>query len=184
MIIFPDTDHPKLHDILHDGAIGVIKTDTLYGLVGRAEDEKVVEKIYSVKHRDTTKPLIVLVADETQLFDPLPAVLSSTIDNYWPGPNSIIFESPSAPKWLRRSGSTVAYRMPANENLKRLLLEVGPLVAPSANREGEPPLEIGLQAEAYFGDEIDFIVDGGLVLDGQPSHLYHVTSGGDMEKVR
>ena len=36
MIIFPDTDHPKLHDILRDGAIGVIKTDTLYGLVGRA----------------------------------------------------------------------------------------------------------------------------------------------------
>lgn len=185
MILIPDIDSPKLVEMLQSGAIGVLRTDTLYGLVASAANQQAVERIYDVKTRNHSKPLIVLIADQSQMFEPAPAALADALAELWPGPNSIIVPSPAAPEWITRGSGTVAYRIPDNPRLVRLLQATGPLVAPSANPEGASPAKSWGEAQGYFGDTVDFYVDGGVVLSEAPSKLYsYLTETGDLEQLR
>ena len=102
----------------------------------------------------------------------------------WPGPNTVIIPSPSAPTWLTRGGKGVSYRMPDNARLRSLLEQTGPLIAPSANPEGMPPARSVGEAQAYFGDNVDFYVDGGVAFSDKPSSLFSMTADGDMEQLR
>src|SRR3989338_7413332 len=122
---------------LGEGCVGILPTDTLYGIVGSALLPETVERIYTLKERDPQKPLIVLVAD----FDD-----------------------------LHRGLGTIAFRLPDKEELRKLLREAGPIVAPSANIEGQPPAQTIEQAQKYFGTAVDFYIDGGEI-DGKPSTI-------------
>lgn len=184
MIVFPDTTSPKLIEMINSGAIGVLLTDTLYGIVARADNEAAVARVYELKNRADSKPPIVLISDTSQLFDPLPSGVDETVDGKWPGKNSIIIPSPSAPQWLVRGSHGVAYRLPASRSLQNLLRETGPLIAPSANPEGQSPANTIGEAQGYFADEVDFYVDGGVPLDSRPSNLFSMTVDGDFEQLR
>ncbi len=184
MIVFPDNSSPKLIEMINDGSVGVLLTDTLYGLVARADNEQAVERVFSIKQRDTTKPPIVLIASVDQMYDPLPRGIDETVGGKWPGKNSIIVPAPSAPQWLVRGSSGVAYRVPNNAGLRRLLEQTGPLIAPSANPEGEAPARSVGEAEGYFADQVDFYVDGGVAFETQPSQLYSMAPSGDLEQLR
>lgn len=184
MIVFPDPNSPKLIEMLNSGAIGVMLTDTLYGLVGRADSEAAVERIFDLKNRDPSKPPISLIADVSQLYDPLPEGIDATVGGMWPGPNTVIIPSPSAPAWLTRGGDGASYRIPDNARLRSLLEQTGPLIAPSANPEGMPPARSIGEAQAYFGDNVDFYVDGGVAFSDKPSSLFSMTADGDMEQLR
>src|SRR3990167_5451083 len=96
-IVFPDLLTPKLTEMLTEGSVGVLKTDTLYGLVARADNKQAVERIYDIKQRDDSKPLIVLISNISQLYDPLPESIDETVNGLWPGKNSIVLPAPSAP---------------------------------------------------------------------------------------
>lgn len=183
-IIFPDILSPKLSEMLKAGNVGVLLTDTLYGLVAKADNEQAVERVFQLKHRDAEKPPIVLISDVSQLYDPLPEGVDETIGGLWPGRNSVILPSPSAPQWLVRGGQGVSYRLPDNPRLRQLIAETGPLIAPSANLQGEPPARSVGQAEGYFGDQVDFYVDGGVAVNDSPSSLYSLVGPGDMEQLR
>lgn len=185
MILVPDLDSPKLIEMLQAGAIGVLRTDTLYGVVALASNQAAVERLYEVKQRDPSKSPIVLIADESQMFDPVPEALRDALAELWPGPNSVIIPSIAAPTWIKRDNGSVAYRQPDHAKLRRLLTAVGPLVAPSANPEGLPPAKSWGEAQGYFGDTVDFYVDGGVVFDEAPSHLYSfLAETGDLEQLR
>lgn len=184
MIVFPDITSPKLTDMINDGAVGVLLTDTLYGIVAKADNESSVERVFELKHRLATKPPIVLIANVSQMYDPLPHGMDETIDGKWPGKNSIIVPSPSAPEWLVRGSSGVAYRIPDNALLRRLLEQTGPIIAPSANPEGEAPARSVGEAQGYFGDHVDFYVDGGVAFETNPSQLFSLTNNGDLEQLR
>lgn len=185
MILIPDLDSPKLIEMLKSGAVGVLRTDTLYGIVALANNQTAVERIYEVKHRTPTKSPIVLIADQSQMFEPAPSALQDVLSELWPGPNSIIIPSTAAPEWITRGNGSVAYRQPDNPRLLRLLAAVGPLAAPSANPEGEPPAKSWGEAQGYFGDTVDFYVDGGVVMDDTPSRIYSFSAEtGDLEQVR
>jgi len=170
---FTERHIPEVAHLLVKGGIGVIKTDTLYGIVASATDENAVERVYAVRKRDSHKPVILLIADHTQVFDGPQGKLATFAGEHWPGAVSIIIPSPSAPLYLTRGGNTLAYRVPADTELRRLLYLTGPLIAPSANLQGEPPARTIDQAEAYFGDAVDFYVDSGEVGDVSPSQLWH-----------
>lgn len=175
MFHFESKTDPRLVELLNRGGIAVLRTDTLYGVVARAADEAAVERIYQLKDRTQHKPCIVLVADIEQLFDPL----TLDVGGKWPGPVSIILPSPQAPAWLKRGGDTVAYRLPDDAILRHLLRQTGPLIAPSANPEGEAPALTISEAEAYFGREVDAYVDEGVVADDvPPSQLWKVGAEG------
>lgn len=184
MKVFSSVNDPEIVRILKSGGIGIIRTDTLYGLVGRADDRRAVQRIYDLKHRDEAKSPIVLIGLTSQVYDEPNEQAKRVIDGSWPGKISIILPSENAPEWIRRDNASVAYRLPDDVELRQLLRNVGPLVAPSANPEGEEPAMDIHQAAAYFGSGVDFYVDGGEVTDATPSQLIRVAPDGQTERLR
>jgi len=177
---FGDTE---IVDCLSAGGIGVLRTDTLYGLVADASNEAAVERVFQLKHRDDDKSPIVLIASTKSVFDDI-GIYKTIVDTYWPGKVSIILPSLQAPEWLRRGNGSVAYRIPDSVGLLQLLEKTGPLIAPSANPQGKAPATTMQQAMDYFGDSVDFYVDGGTVDDDSPSALLRVIKQGTVEKLR
>jgi L-threonylcarbamoyladenylate synthase len=167
-------------EAIRRGGIGIMPTDTLYGLVGSALSTEAMERIYAVRRRDHGKPLIVLVADaeDVERFD---IVVSSRdrelLAKWWPGKVSVALPCVSERfRYLHRGSGALAFRCPDVPELRALLREVGPLVAPSANPQGEPPAETIEDARRYFGESVDFYVDGGR-LSGEPSTLVRLSDG-------
>lgn len=177
------SDH-MLHKILATGGIGVLRTDTLYGVVAKADNEAAVQRVYDVKQRSAHKSPIVLIASYEQLFDAPSGIEKVVCDKYWPGKVSIILAATYAPLWLQRGNGSVAYRMPDDENLRKLLQITGSLIAPSANPEGCMPAKNIAEAKEYFGAVVDFYVDGGQAPDDTPSKLVRVMSDGSEEHLR
>ncbi len=168
-------------EILKHGGIGVMPTDTLYGIVGFAMSSDTVERIYRVKKRNTQKPLIVLISsiDDVKNFeiDNLGEEQLKVLAHYWPGPTSILLPCASSKfEYLHRGTGSIAFRVPNKKELIDLLRKTGPLVAPSANKEGEKPAATSAEARNYFGNEVDFYIDGG-ELNNQPSTLLKIVDG-------
>ena len=168
--------------MLLSGGIGVIRTDTLYGLVASAGNQVAVERVYALKSRDEKKSPIVLMGSVDQLFDAVDT--PSMFESYWPGKVSIILPSTDSPSWIQRDNRSVAYRLPDNSGLQHLLKTTGPLIAPSANPEGQTPASTINDAVAYFGDAVDFYVDGGTVTNNEPSKLIRFLKNGAVEVLR
>lgn len=153
---------------LRNGAVGVLATDTIYGLVGSAFYPDVVARIFQLKRRNINKPVIVLVSDVEQMkyfgIDLSREVLRA-VQTYWPGKYTIVFPTSLNERfdYLTRGSGTIAFRMPDRADLFELIDLAGPIVAPSANVEGEPPAETIEEAKNYFGEEVDFYADGGTV---------------------
>ena len=167
------------------GAIGIIPTDTLYGLVASARLPEAVAKTYSIKHRAAHKPCIILIdSPERALeFGVDPNALSKVIP-YWPGPLSVIFDAIS-PRYdyLCRDLGAPPFRVPDRQDLREFLARTGPLIAPSANIESEPPAATIQEAQQAFGPLVDFYVDGG-ELRGAPSTVARVKNDGSFEIIR
>lgn len=181
---FTSVNDPKITHLLNAGGIGVLRTDTLYGVVARADNEQAVQRVYELKGRDDNKSPIVLVSDRSQLFDSVTPDIDSLLNEKWPGQVSVIIPSVNAPNWIRRGNNSVAYRLPANNELRMLLSNTGPLIAPSANPQGQAPAMNIAEAEVYFGANVDFYVDGGTVIDATPSQLLRVSQDGETVRLR
>lgn len=171
---------------LNKGGIAVIPTDTIYGLVARAADAGACDHVYAAKGRDADKACIVLVADESQIWDAVSsqafrAAMAMVRDDR---PTSIIVpKGPLTPPWLG-TDTGIAYRRPAQAELQALLSMTGPLIAPSANPQGKEPAASVSEAMAYFGERVDVYVDGGVISDSQPSRLIQVLPDGTLEYLR
>ena len=149
------------------GKIGVIPTDTIYGIVGSALNPQTVEEIYKLRKRSTDKPMIILISALSDLkkfnIDLKPKQVDF-LKKIWPNPVSVVLSCSSKKfKYLHRGRNSLAFRIPKNELLLKVLQQVGPLVAPSANLEGEPPAKNIEQASRIFAEKVDFYVDGGEV---------------------
>jgi L-threonylcarbamoyladenylate synthase len=156
-------------DLLKQGAIAVIPTDTVYGVVARAEDEGAVEKLYALKKREH-KPGTVIAASVDQLVQLgiLPRYLKA-VEQFWPGAISVIVPSSLSLKYLDQGTFSLAVRIPDPQDLRDLLKQTGPLLTSSANNPGETPAGTIQEAEKYFGDNVDFYVDGGDLSGHEPS---------------
>ena len=166
------------------GGIVAARTDTIYGLLARADDEVAVKRVYQIKDRDEQKSPIVLIADSTQLYDDVSGALQKLCNDRWPGPVSIIIPSVDAPLWLRRENDSIAYRSPDYDDMRQLIDTTGPLIAPSANPEAHEPALSVEEAIDYFGDLVDVYVDGGQVYDDRPSQLLRVRDDDTVERLR
>jgi L-threonylcarbamoyladenylate synthase len=170
----------KVIRTLMQGGIAVVRTDTLYGIIARANDQQAVERVYYVKSRNPNKSCIVLLADEQQAYGPL-SMDSIKTD----GPTSVLVDSPLAPEWLRRESDEIAYRLPDVPWLREVIREVGPVIAPSANPEGMTPAATVDEAMAYFNDGVDIYIDDGEVpRDTPPSRLIRQHADGTIDILR
>jgi L-threonylcarbamoyladenylate synthase len=167
----------KVVELLKKGDVGLIPTDTIYGLSARALDEAAVERIHTIKGRDAGKPLIVLISDIKMLdLLSISAGQARIIERYWPGRLSFEFQAPDAPAWLHRGQNHFAIRLPDYEDLRNLIRKAGPIVSTSANKQGGEPARSIQEAQALFGDKLDFYVDAGR-LDNPPSTLAEFKNG-------
>jgi len=172
---------------IRNGGVAIMPTDTLYGIVGKALDESVVERIYSIKQRKPDKPCIILIGDIEELKN-FSVILSLTqeseLKKYWPGPTSIILDCYNdSLEYLHRGTKTLAFRLPTNTDLQNLLKKTGPLIAPSANPEGLPPVQNIKQAQEYFNNLIDLYINGGEI-SGQASKVLRLHKDGSISILR
>ena len=164
----------------------VAPTDTIYGLLARADSPRAVDELYRVRRRDRTKSCIILLssadnipeltADRRRIYDQL----------YRERPTTIVARvSPDVMPHLVRTDATLAFRtVPPDTALSELIQCVGPLLAPSANPAGQPPAATINEATAYFGDQVAVYVDGGEIKRAMPSRIIKFTDDGQLVALR
>ena len=143
------------------GAVGVLPTDTVYGLVARAQDKHAVKRLYALKRREH-KPGTVIAASVEQLLElGVEERYLRRVEQWWPA--SLSVETPLGPSlaYMHQETGREGLRVVSDERMRRILEQTGPLVTSSANQPGEPGSNTIEEAYAYFGHTIDFYVDGG-----------------------
>jgi L-threonylcarbamoyladenylate synthase len=170
----------KLIQIIKDGGVGVLPTDTLYGLVGSALLPETVKRIYKIKKRNPRSPFIILIDSirDLNLFSvKLEKEAEKFLQKNWPGQISVVLPCPSKDFfYLHRGTKTLAFRLPKKDNLRNLIKKTGPLVAPSANPEGAKPAENISEAKKYLAKTVDFYI-AGKKLKSLPSTLVRMERG-------
>lgn len=165
---------PKLGPLLKGGALAVVPTDTVYGLVCSAYDVHAVERLFTVKPREN-QPGTVLAASIDQLAElGIKRRYLTAVADYWPNPLSIIIPCDDSLAYLHMGLRSLAVRIPADPVLRDLLSVSGPLMTTSANQPGEPVATTLAEAEAYFGGKVDAYVDGGELRDRPASTIIRI----------
>jgi L-threonylcarbamoyladenylate synthase len=185
-----DWNNKTLVDILKNGGVAVMPTDTIYGIVGLAENVAIVSRIYNLKKRNPEKPCIILISDFAQL-ENFSITLSEEQKNKlsFAGtqdlrPTSIILDClDESFSYLHRGTKTLAFRLPALQSLRELIDKTGPLIAPSANPERLAPAENIIEAKKYFEDNVDFYLDGGTIF-GKASKVIKLHKDGTVDILR
>jgi len=171
---FSSLTDPALAVLIKSGAVGVMPTDTVYGLVCRAADTRAVERLYALKQREN-KPGPIIAAKLQQLIDlGIRARYVKAVEQYWPNPLSVVIPCGEELHYLHQGKQSLAVRIPADEPLRDFLAQTGALLTSSANLPGEPTATNSAAAEAYFGDTVDFYVDGGEVTNPLPSTVIRI----------
>lgn len=186
----------NLVKVLKENGVAVMPTDTLYGIVGKAESEEVVNRIYELRKRAPSKPCIVLISNIKDL-EKFSIILSEkqkeALEKYWPldsandfqpEPVSVVLDCFDEKfSYLHRGTNSLAFRLPMQIGLQNLLKETGPLVAPSANLEGLPPALNIAEAKKYFGNFVDLYIDGGEI-KGKASKVIRLKNDGSIDVLR
>lgn len=172
MVTYTSLSDPHVASLLRAGKVAVIPTDTVYGIVCRAADQAAVARLYALKSRDHN-PGPVIAANVEQLVElGLKRRYVSAVAHLWPAALSI--EIPHSLSYLNQDTGRSAFRVVADEAVAKLLEQTGPLLTSSANQPGLPPANNLAEAIAYFGDRVDFYVDGGDTSGRPPSTLIRV----------
>jgi L-threonylcarbamoyladenylate synthase len=153
-------------EILRKGGIGAFPTETVYGLGANTFNPIAVARIFEVKKRPHFDPLIVHVAsqgDLDKLVSEIPSDARKVIEQFWPGPLTIVLlKKEEVPEIVTSGLLTVAVRMPRHPMALSLIKEARfPIVGPSANPFGYLSPTTAEHVWDQLGDQIDFVLDGG-----------------------
>src|SRR5438105_4505328 len=153
-------------DALRRGRLVAFPTETVYGLGANALDPEAVARIYAVKGRPPTSPLIVHVASvemAKSLIATWPEAADRMARRFWPGPLTLVLpKQPTIPSIVTAGLSTVGLRMPSHPMALALIKAAGvPLAAPSANRFTQLSPTTADHVRQSLGSDVDLILDGG-----------------------
>lgn len=167
MIFKLNSDYPEPKLItdavnwLKQGKIGIIPTETVYGLCADSRNESAVKKIFAIKNREKNKPLAIAISeiDEIQKWvKKISEDARGLIYEFWPGPLTLVFlASSNVNSYLTNENNTIGIRMPCHEVPLAIIKELkNPLVLTSANKSGgTSPIKIN----DVTLDQIDFTID-------------------------
>jgi L-threonylcarbamoyladenylate synthase len=167
----------RLVELLGGGEVVGFPTDTVYGLAALASDERAVRRVFEIKGRPPSQPLILMVA-EAALVPGLAQVGErewAYMERWWPGPLTLVLRArpPLRPPLVTESG-TVGVRIPDHPDTLALLRAVGgPLATTSANRSGSPDALTPGEVARLAG--VAAVLDGGRAPGGVPSTLLDLT---------
>lgn len=172
--VFNNIMDEELVTMINDGAVGVIPTDTVYGLVASAQNQAAAKKILMVKDRKN-KPGTLIASSLDQLVElGIKRRYLKAVEQFWPGVVSVILPVPTNLDYLHGGLMTLPVRVTSDKKLSKLLNKVGPIITTSANLPDQKPSENIDEAKSYFGEKIDFYVDGGQVSSGPPSTIIRI----------
>lgn len=168
--------------LLIENEVVAFPTETVYGLGANAKSEEAVRKIFAAKGRPSDNPLIIHIANQTQLHDlvdDIPSVAEQLMDAFWPGPLTLVFRKKEGLSEIATAGlSTVAVRMPNHPVALALIEEANlPIAAPSANTSGKPSPTTAQHVAKDLTGKISGIVDGGETGVGVESTVVDITEG-------
>lgn len=166
---------------INSGQVGVMATDTVYGIVASVKFPEKIEYTYEITGRPKHKPYIVLVSDFSQLDDlgiELSLPQKKSLKDVWPGAVSVILDSDSSEvQHIHRGKYSIAVRLPNSDWLKNVINETGPIIATSANLSGQPTSD-NLEKIKSDLPQLDFYFEGQVT--DSPSKLAKVTVDGKL----
>jgi len=171
----------KAAKIIKKGGLVAFPTETVYGLGANALNKIAVRKIFKVKGRPFDNPMIVHIADFSDLFKltkNVPQKAKLLIKKFWPGPLTIVlFKTKMVPDEVTAGSKTVAIRMPKNKIALELIKASNvPIAAPSANLATRPSPTTAQHVFEDLKDKIDLILDGGKTKVGVESTVVDLTT--------
>jgi L-threonylcarbamoyladenylate synthase len=177
----------KALDVLRDGGIVALPTDTVYGLVAVAANDAAVERVYATKVRDPAQPMPLFVGslEQAGLVGEMNDAACQLAEHFWPGALTIVV--PRRARFETRAaagGHTVGLRMPDDPFLREAAAQLGPLTGTSANIAGAPECRSADEVRAQLGDSVDLIVEGTIAATAAPSTIVDATSAGAVRILR
>jgi len=175
-----DIDHAV--GVLRAGKLVAFPTETVYGLGADAGNPAAVAKIFAVKGRPSSHPVIVHLADAVQLANwalEIPEAAHKLARRFWPGPLTVILRRARGVSDAVTGGQdTVALRVPSHPVAQQLLARFGGgIAAPSANRHGRVSATTAEHVHHEFGPEVDCVLDGGEARIGIESTIVDLSGG-------
>ena len=167
-------------EIIKNGGLVAIPTETVYGLGANGLNEDAVLKIFEAKGRPQDNPLILHIADPDQiesLCHHIPQAAYDLADAFWPGPLTMVLPARKAiPKRTTGGLDTVGVRCPDSEITREIIRASGvPIAAPSANISGKPSTTTAAHVLHDHDGKIQLIVDGGPCRVGVESTIVDLT---------
>ena len=168
-------------EILSDGGVISIPTDTLYGISANALDAAAASKVFRVKGREEFSPLPIFVTGAADLFrygKDIPDSAALLADAFWPGKLTIVIrKSDLIPSVVSGGLDTVGLRVPDHPAPREIVSELGaPITATSANVSGKPALTDAADVVSELGARLDLVIDGGRLAPSMPSTVIDMTA--------
>ncbi len=164
---------------IQQGEPVVIPTDTVYGLGADAFAPTAVSALHALRGSDRNTPPAVLVGSvraAAALTQSLGAFGQDLIDEFWPGPLTLVFQASSTLLWdLGETLGTVQIRMPLHPVALDLLRRTGPMAVSSAGRRGQPAATTVDDAMRQFGESVPVYLDSGPCTNNVPSTILDLT---------
>jgi len=169
-------------ELLRRGGLVAFPTETVYGLGADATNAAAVRRIFEVKHRPATSPLIVHADSEEMAREyaaEWPARASELAERFWPGPLTLVLPKRAIiPDEVTAGLATVGLRVPAHPIALELIQTAGlPVAAPSANRFTQLSPTTAAHVRDSLGDAVDLILDGGSTPVGIESTVLSLVGG-------
>jgi len=174
-----EVDYEEIVALLGGGGIIAFPTDTAYGLGIDPFNEAALDRLFLVKGRPETKPILLLV-DSVAMAESVSrpsALFYSVTKEFWPGPLTLIVEAQShLPMKLTAGTRTIGLRWPVAHIADALLKRFRkPITATSANRTGMPSAITADEIVSQFGESLDAVIDGGVLPSRGGSTLLDLT---------
>jgi L-threonylcarbamoyladenylate synthase len=151
---------------MHEGCVVVFPTGTFYGLGVRAFDHRAVSRVFEIKKRDPRKPLLVIIASESELpalVRAVPPVAQQLMKAFWPGKVTLVFDAlPVVPENLTGGTGKIGVRLAGHPVSRALAQTCGyPITATSANLSGKGGCIRIDELDDGLKDAVDYILDAG-----------------------
>ncbi len=168
----------KAVEFLKAGEVVAVPTETVYGLAASIEHPEAIKRVYQLKGRPSSNPLIIHVSNATEInkyVTELPDGFSLLADAFWPGPLTLVLPAniDTVPEIVRAGLQTAAFRVPRHLLARQLLSLTGPLVMPSANLSGTPSATLVAHVEQDFGSNFPVLEGASCAIGLESTILVH-----------
>ena len=166
--------------ILRSGGVAVFPTETVYGVGADIRNAEAAGRVFVLKNREPSQPLMVHCASPIQIVEyvaEVPEWVQPLIGRFWPGPLALVFQrTDKVPDVVAGGGQTIGIRMVGHPVACDLIEELGaPLAATSANLTGEPATSRFSTVNPALLEQVDVALDSGLCGKDTPSTVLDVT---------